>query len=245
MRNKKYILTERTIEHKGHTLYQIQAVKKFANIEKGTLGGFVEGEWNLSQDGNCWIFPSAKVYDKAIVKENACLQGYAQVYNSAIVGESSLVKGCAKVFQHALVDGNAYVGDYAQIYGSSYISGDTMIFDHAKIRGSTGIFGIVRIHGHTEIIGDLLRISGNARIWDGYIQSSKDYLVVGPIGSRNDYTTFYRTKTGSIFVKCGCFSGSLYNFEQAVQKQHEGTEFETEYMSAIALAETKMSRKGA
>lgn len=41
---KKYILTEKTKEFKGHTLYRIQAVKDFSDVKKDTLGGWIESE---------------------------------------------------------------------------------------------------------------------------------------------------------------------------------------------------------
>ena len=48
------------------------------------------------------------------------------------------------------------------------------------------------------------------------------FVVIGPIGSRNDRTRF-TPSTGA--VACGCFRGTLDEFEDAVLKTHaEGTE---------------------
>lgn len=52
---KKYILTNHTCQVEGHTLYRIRALKDFAGVRAGELGGYVEQEHNLSQYGNCWI----------------------------------------------------------------------------------------------------------------------------------------------------------------------------------------------
>ena len=41
METKKYKLTDKTIEHNGHILHRIQALKDFFVIMKGQLGGFV------------------------------------------------------------------------------------------------------------------------------------------------------------------------------------------------------------
>ena len=52
---KKYKLTEETINIANKTLYRIEALKDFANVKKGDKGGFVEKEENLSQSGDCWV----------------------------------------------------------------------------------------------------------------------------------------------------------------------------------------------
>ena len=64
---KKYKLTDETININGITLYRIEALKDFSNVKKGDKGGFVESENNLSHDGNCWIYDDAIVYDDATV----------------------------------------------------------------------------------------------------------------------------------------------------------------------------------
>ena len=51
----KYKLTNQTIQHKGQTLYRIQALMDFRDVKTGDLGGWVESEYNLSQKGLCWV----------------------------------------------------------------------------------------------------------------------------------------------------------------------------------------------
>ena len=58
---KKYELTDETIDVSGTTLHRIKALKDFGNVKKGELGGYVESEHNLSQEGNCWVCGNAKV----------------------------------------------------------------------------------------------------------------------------------------------------------------------------------------
>ena len=59
------------------------------------------------------------------------------------------------------------------------------------------------------------------------------FVEVGPIGSRNDRTRF-TPSTGE--VACGCFRGSLDEFEAAVLKTHaEGTEYRRQYLAAISM----------
>ena len=54
----KYKLTE-TRNEDG--LYQIRALKDFGNVKVGDLGGWIEKEANLSQQGNAWVSGNALV----------------------------------------------------------------------------------------------------------------------------------------------------------------------------------------
>mgnify|MGYP000930142208 FL=1 len=59
------------------------------------------------------------------------------------------------------------------------------------------------------------------------------FVEVGPIGSRNDMTRF---TPGTGAVVCGCFRGTLDEFEAAVLKTHaEGTEYRRQYLAAISM----------
>lgn len=64
---KKYKLTNNTIHHYGKTLYQIELLKDCVIGKKGDLGGYVESEDNLSQEGNAWVGGNAKVFGNGIV----------------------------------------------------------------------------------------------------------------------------------------------------------------------------------
>ena len=59
----KYKLTEETKQHEGITLYRIQALIDIPSIGviAGDLGGWLESESNLGQDGNAWVCENALV----------------------------------------------------------------------------------------------------------------------------------------------------------------------------------------
>lgn len=117
---KKYKLTKTTRVIFGRTLYQIKALKDFSDVRKGDVGGWVEKEENLSQEGNAWIYGNAQVYDNAWVSGDAQVCGNAQVY------------GNARVYDDAQVYGNVYV------YGNTWVLGDAWIYGKLKI--GTGYF---------------------------------------------------------------------------------------------------------
>ena len=65
MEEKKYKLTDETIEVNGRTLYRIEATKDFGNVKAGDKGGYLEKEENLSYYGNAWVYGNAKVSGNA------------------------------------------------------------------------------------------------------------------------------------------------------------------------------------
>ena len=74
---KKYKLTDETINVCGKKLCRIEALKDFRDVEKGDKGGFIEDEHNLSHDGNSWVC------DNAIVCGNARAYGNAKIENKS------------------------------------------------------------------------------------------------------------------------------------------------------------------
>ena len=128
----------------GRTLHQIRAKISFGNIAKGDIGGWIESEKNLSQEGNAWV------------------------------------SGDARVFGDAWVSGNAWV------------SGDASI------------------------------------MW------------ISNIGSRSDTTTFFLDQKKEIIVNCGCFHGTIEQFQEAVEKKHGDNLHGKMYRLAIEMAKMKL-----
>ena len=56
----KYKLTKTTKTILGTTLFQIKATSSFGRVSKGELGGFIEKEKNLSQEGNACVSGNAR-----------------------------------------------------------------------------------------------------------------------------------------------------------------------------------------
>ena len=112
---KKFELTSEFITNIfGTKLFRIKALIEFGNVKAGELGGFVEKEENLSQDGNAWVYDSARMYG------DACVYGDARVYGDACVCDNAWVYDNARVYGDACVCGDARVcGDagYATVHG--------------------------------------------------------------------------------------------------------------------------------
>lgn len=90
---KKYRLTAETIEHDGTILHRIQATKNFSNVKAGELGGWVESEDNLSQEGDCWLYDDSKVYKKARFIENATMYENLCASGDILIGGHTMVGG--------------------------------------------------------------------------------------------------------------------------------------------------------
>lgn len=76
----------------------------------------------------------------------------------------------------------------------------------------------------------------------GKLNDTSDILIVGPIGSRNDYTTIFHTDKG-IFVQCGCFKGSLREFEAKVKETHGENKHSKDYLALIDFVKVKYDER--
>ena len=74
---EKYELTSETKVINGVKLHRIKALESFGRVEKGELGGWIESEKNLSQDGDAWVGDNATVCGNATVSGNASVSGNA------------------------------------------------------------------------------------------------------------------------------------------------------------------------
>lgn len=227
---KKYILTDETLWHRGHTLHRIKAVKDFGDVKAGDLGGWVESEENLSHEGLCWIADEAEVFG------NAFVAGDAQVYENAWVFEKAEVVENARVYGGARVCGEAMIFGFARVYGYSKVYDEARICQQAQIYELARVYEYVWVGGKAKVFGSAL-VHGFVNLdCAAYIQLITDYLCIGPIGSRGNFTTFYKTEDQGIWVSCGCFNGSIEEFERAVRKRHAGTLHEKEYLNAIRFS---------
>ena len=143
----KYELTPNTITIKGKTLYRIRALKDFSQsykgqsrpqniVRAGDLGGYIESEKNLSQDGNAWVSDNARIYEDGFVSGNAWIRQNAKVYGSARVYGSALVRAGAVIRKRAQVYGAARIYGRAQVYGDAHVGGTAMLYGKVRICGT-------------------------------------------------------------------------------------------------------------
>lgn len=219
---RKYDFTGETSNNiaEGATLHRIRAVRDFGNVKAGDLGGWIESENNLSHEGKCWVYDDSavfgrgRVYDNAKIMNSSCVYDNGHVSYSAII-DSSHVFGSAAVKYHARIE-DSCVYQYARITGYSHVC-RSQIANHAYIRG--------------DVVKDA-QIRVPCVIFRGHIDSSRDLVTVGPIGSEDGILTAYRGENG-IMVTRGCFSGKLSEFAEAVDQTHDTNRYGQSYRALI------------
>ena len=132
--------------------------------------------------------------------------------------------------------GDAWVSGNAKVYGNAEVSGDAWVSGNAKVSGDAWVSGNAKVYGNAEVYGDAW-VSGNAKVYgNAEVSGNADYLVIGPIGSRNDITTFFKTANNDIKVSCGCFTGNIEEFLEKVNETHGNNNYAKEYKTAVEIA---------
>lgn len=165
---------------------RIRATIAFGVVKAGDLGGWIEKEENLSQEGDAWVCGDARVY------------------------------------------GNAWV------YGNARVYGDARVYGNAGVYGDAEVYGDARVYGDAKVCGDA-RVCG-----DAWVLQVNHLLVIGPIGSRNSFTTFFRDKDKTISVKCGCFFGKIDRFIEKVQETHGDNKYALVYRAVVEVAKAQI-----
>jgi carbonic anhydrase/acetyltransferase-like protein (isoleucine patch superfamily) len=158
---KKYELTNETKVFGDRVLHRIKALIDIPKhgVEAGDLGGFIEGENNLSHDGECWIGKNACAYD------NAYVYGNARVYDNARICDNAHVGGDAWICGNANVYGKARIRDYAGVSANAQVFGNALIYGNSCILGNASIYGNVCVSGRAYISGNAYTY-GNVRVFD-------------------------------------------------------------------------------
>ncbi len=275
-RLKKYEFTGETREiddYNRTVLKRIRAVRDFGKVKAGEIGGWIESEKNLSQEGKAWVAEEAWVSGNAVVEENARVAGRtwiseeALVKGEAVVTERARISGEVRICGRVLINGEVEISQKACIFGEARvrgkarISGKARVFGKARVRGKaqicgeTYVSGEARVSGKTWISGEACVsgetcVSGEAHISErvgikgkAEIADNNSHLYISPIGSRDDSVFFYRDKEKGIMVNCGCFEGSLEKFQEKVKETH-GDNKHAAYRMAVELAKLRIPVKG-
>ena len=100
--------------------------------------------------------------------------------------------------------------------------------DNLAQTGNAWVSGNARVYGDAEV-SDNARVYGNA-----------DYLLIGRIGSRFSFTTFFKNKDKGITVSCGCFLGTIAEFRAKVTDTHGNNKHAKMYNLAADMAELQI-----
>lgn len=140
---KKYEITD--IAHPKYPwLHRIRSLVEIdRSIPEGTLGGFIQCEGNLSQEGRCWVC------DQAICCEDAEVEKDARLFDGAMARESALVTGDACLYDRAVAEGHCCIRS-GEIKENARVAGDAVINESSidglspLIAGQCSVYGEVR-----------------------------------------------------------------------------------------------------
>lgn len=107
-------------------------------------------------------------------------------------------------------DGNAWVYGDAEVYGDAWVCGDAEVYGNARVCGNAWVYG------------------------------NADYLLIGRIGRRFGFTTFFKNKDKGITVSCGCFLGTIAEFRAKVTDTHGNNKHAKMYNLAADMAELQI-----
>ena len=128
--------------------------------------------------------------------------------------------------------------DDAWVSDDARVSGNARVFDDVRVFGDAWVFGNANILGNAEVSGNA-RVSGNA-----IIKKTADYLTLGPAKSSGRFTTAHKDSVIGVRVNCGCFSGSLDEFQQAIKETHkEKPEYLRQYLAFVYVIREHFSEE--
>ena len=227
---KKFELTTESIADYRLNLFRIKALISFGDVKAGDLGGYVEKEENLSQYGNAWVSENAMVFGNAFVCRDAIVSGYAIVCGNAWVSENAHVYGNARVYENAHVYGNTSVLGDACVYGNARVYGNANVSGYSNVCGNAYVYENAHVSCDANVFGDAKLLG------DAHVCNDADYICFKGFGSLNRNTTMFKTKDGNICVSCGCFHGTLQEFEDKVKGRHGDSKFAREYLACVEAA---------
>ena len=127
---------------------------------------------------------------------------------------------CTRKIKHADVgDLGGYIEKEDNLSGDAWVCGDAQVSGNAKVSGNA-------------------QVSGDAKV-----SNNNEHCGFDCFGSANRHTHAYKTQSGKVEIICGCFRGSIEEFEEQVKKTHQGNEFERQYMAIAEVIKIKLGLK--
>lgn len=167
----KYELTGETRDHEGLTVHRIRAVRDFGDVKAGDLGGWIEGERNLSHTGDAWIANDAVAAGLSVVQDDAQMRNEAALYDHAVLTGSATMEGNAIADDHAKIVDRAWMGGDSHATGRVWVSDDSSLSDNVQVQDNSEISGNAELGGNVKVqdygvVTEDARLSGNVVIRD-------------------------------------------------------------------------------
>ena len=248
MSNKKYKLSNITMKFEGRTLYRVIALKDFADVRKGELGGWVESEKNLSQEGDCWIYNNAKCIDNARMYDNSCMydnsemrgnskmHNYSEMHDNSRAYDSSEMHGNSEMHGHSIRYGNSRMYERSRMWGNSKMYGNSEMHDHSKMHDYSEIHEGSKMYNNSEMVG-------NSEMWGNSILKGRENLYGKLVSKVDKFIDIANPqqgrivtgvlKNGKILYNVGCqneitretFVNRIYNEDGGIERNPHREEY--------------------
>ncbi|EAM5124188.1 hypothetical protein EI268_21760 [Salmonella enterica] len=155
-------------EKKSVLLRQLIAVMDFNDVKAGTVGGWVDADSVLSQQGDCWIYDeNAMAFASTEITDNARITQPCTLYNNVRIGDNVWIDR-ADISDGARISDNVTI-ESSSVRGECAIYGDATI-THAFIEHRAEVFDFALIEGNKDNnvwICDCAKVYGHARVIAG------------------------------------------------------------------------------
>ena len=242
MENKKYELTDITMTYEGRTLYRIRALKDFSDVKAGDLGGWVSGKYNLSQEGECWIYDEAKCMDNARMYHNSAM------YNNAVMCDFSEMHGCSEMHNYSAMLDNSRMYNCSAMYDNSRMYNDSKMYSNSRMFDNSAMY-------NNAVMLDNSKMFENSRMYRDSRLKNKENLYGKLVTKVDRFIEINNTggrvvtgvlKDGKILYNIGCqneitkevFVDRIYNDDGGIEKHP----YRKEYLKIIDVIESYLSK---
>ena len=242
MENRKYEITDITMEFEERTLYRIRALKNFRNVKAGDLGGWVSGKHNLSQEGECWIYDEAKCMDNARMYHNSAM------YNNAVMCDFSEMHGCSEMHNYSAMLDNSRMYNCSAMYDNSRMYNDSKMYSNSRMFDNSAMY-------NNAVMLDNSKMFENSRMYRDSRLKNKENLYGKLVTKVDRFIEINNTggrivtgvlKDGKILYNIGCqneitkevFIDRIYNEGGGLEKNPH----RKEYLKIIDMIELYFSK---
>ena len=242
MENRKYEMTNITMEFEERTLYRVRALKNFRNVKAGDLGGWVSGKHNLSQEGDCWIYDEAKCMDNARMYHNSAM------YNNAVMCDFSEMHGCSEMHNYSAMLDNSRMYNCSAMYDNSRMYNDSKMYNNSRMFDNSAMY-------NNAVMLDNSKMFENSRMYRDSRLKNKEKLCGKLVTKVDRFIEINNTggrivtgvlKDGKILYNIGCqneitkevFIDRIYNDDGGIEKHP----YRKEYLKIIDMIEAYLSK---
>lgn len=225
------------MKYEGRKLYRIKALKNFYDVKKGDLGGWVSGENNLSQEGDCWIYNEAKCMDSSKIYDDGRMYDNSKMYGNSTMYENTIIYGNSAMYDHSIMRG------YSIMYGNSRMFGHSTMRDYSKMYENSVMRGVSMMIGHSMMCG--YSVLKRDEKLSGELASKVDKFIDVDNPSRQGRMVTGILKDGKILYNVGCqIEITKETFIERIYNEGGGIEehpYRKEYLKIIDMIELYFS----